>query len=212
MNQDLEALALVRDLSNEDFELFRQALHVLTSKTFIIRGIEKEQELYNFTVRNAALFEAWFSCMDASLVRDEGLGVIAFRGQGNIRLRLSREEICAVLALRLLYEDKKLEVSLTAFPALTVMDFQQKYNAVTGEEIKKTALVNILRRLSSCKLIALDSQDYADPDGLIRLYPSIPLSMDRNALDEAVAFLRNKDDGKGKGGEGQGEFPAEDEP
>jgi hypothetical protein len=209
MNQDLEALALVRDLSNEDFELFRQALHILTSKTFIIRGIEKEQELYNFTVRNIALFEAWFSCMDASLVRDEGLGVIAFRGQGNTRLRLSREEICAVLALRLLYEDKKLEVSLTAFPVLTVMDFQQKYNAMTGEEIKKTALINVLRRLSSCKLIAVDSQDYADPDGLIRLYPSIPLSMDRSALDEAVAFLRDKDDGKA--GEGQAELSAEDE-
>jgi hypothetical protein len=209
MNQDLEALALIRDLSNEDFELFREALHILTSKTFIIRGIEKERDLYNFTVRNAALFGAWFSCMDASLVRDEGLGVIAFRGQGNTRLRLSREEICAVLALRLLYEDKKLEVSLTAFPVLTIMDFQQKYNAMTGEEIKKTALVNILRRLSSCKLIAVDSQDYADPDGLIRLYPSIPLSMDRNALDEAVAFLRGKDDGKD--GEGPAEFAAEDE-
>ncbi|MDR0998782.1 MAG: DUF4194 domain-containing protein [Treponema sp.] len=210
MNQDLEALALIRDLSNEDFELFRQALHILTSKTFIIRGIEKERDLYNFTVRNTALFEAWFSCMDASLVRDEGLGVIAFRGQGNTRLRLSREEICAVLTLRLLYEDKKLEVSLTAFPVLRVMDFQQKYNAMTGEEIKKTALINILRRLSSCKLIAVDSQDYADPDGLIRLYPSIPLSMDRSALDEAAAFLRNRDEGKA--GEGQAEFSGEDEP
>jgi hypothetical protein len=203
MNQDLDALALIRDLSNEDFEQFRQALQTLTSKTFIIRGIEKERELYNFTVRNIALFEAWFSCMDASLVRDEGLGVIAFRGQGNTRLRFSREEICAVLTLRLLYEDKKLEVSLAAFPSLTVMDFQQKYNAVTGEEIRKTALINVLRRLSSCKLIAVDSPDYADPEGLIRLYPSIPLSIDRNALDEAVAFLRNGE---------QGESAAEDEP
>jgi hypothetical protein len=210
MNQDLEALALIRDLSNEDFERFRQALHILSSKTFIIRGIEKERELYNFTVRNIALFEAWFSCMDASLVRDEGLGVIAFRGQGNTRLRFSREEICSVLALRLLYEDKKREVSLTAFPVVTVMDFQQKYNAATGEDIRKTALINVLRRLSSCKLIAVDSQDYADPEGLIRLYPSIPLSMDRNALDEAVAFLRSRENNKDE--EGQAEFPAEDEP
>ncbi|MDR0400905.1 MAG: DUF4194 domain-containing protein [Treponema sp.] len=209
MNQDLEALALIRDLSGDDFERFRQALHILCSKTFIIRGIERERELYNFTVRNIALFEAWFSCMDASLVRDEGLGVIAFRGQGNTRLRFSREEICSVLALRLLYEDKKQEVSLAAFPVVTVMDFQQKYNAATGEDIRKTALINVLRRLSSCKLIAVDSPDYADPEGLIRLYPSIPLSMDRKALDEAVAFLRNRENGKDE--EGQAEL-AEDEP
>jgi hypothetical protein len=58
-------------------------------------------------------------------------------------------------------------------------------------------------------LIALDSPDYADPEGLIRLYPSIPLSMDRNALDEAVAFLQNRE---GKGGEAGPDFAGEDEP
>jgi hypothetical protein len=192
MNQDLEALSRIQELSADEFERFRKAAHILTSKTFIIRGIGKERELYDFTVRNIALFEAWFSCMDASLVRDENLGVIAFRASGLVRLHFTREEICAVLALRLLYEDKKLEVSLAAFPVVSVADFQQKYNAMTGDEIRKTALINVLRRLSSCKLIAIDSQDYADPETIIQLYPSILMSMDRNALDEAVAFLEGK--------------------
>jgi hypothetical protein len=56
------------------------------SKTFIIRGIDKERELYDFAIRNIGIFEAWFLCMDTSLVRDESLGVIAFRGSGNTRL------------------------------------------------------------------------------------------------------------------------------
>jgi hypothetical protein len=192
MNLDLEALSLIRELSADEFERFRKAVHILTSKTFIIRGIGKERELYDFTVRNIVLFEAWFSCMDASLARDENLGVIAFRGSGLVRMYFTREEICAVLALRLLYEDKKLEVSLTSFPVVSVADFQQKYNAMTGDKIRKTALINVLRRLSSCKLIAIESQDYADPEALIQLYPSILMSMDRNALDEAIAFLENK--------------------
>jgi hypothetical protein len=207
MNRDLDALGLIRDLSPSEFELFKAALNVFTSKTFIIRGIDRERELYNFTLRNIALFEAWFSCMDASLAHDENLGVIAFRGSGKTRLHFSREEICAVLALRLLYEEKKLEVSLAAFPVAAIADFQQKYNAMTGEEIKKTALVNVLRRLSSCKLIAVDSQDYADPGGLIRLYPSIPLCVNRDALDDAIAFLENREDGKDGGG-----LSAEDAP
>jgi hypothetical protein len=140
--------------------------------------------------------------MDASLVRDESLGVIAFRGQGNTRFHFSREEICAVLVLRLLYEDKKREVSLASFPVVTISDFQQKYNAMTGDEIRKTALINVLHRLSSCKLVAVDSQDYADPEGLILLYPSIPLSIDRDGIDEAVRFLRSKDGGgEDEGGE-----------
>jgi len=192
MNHDIDALALIRELSSNEFERFKTALSTLTSKTFIIRGIDKEQELYDFTIRNIALFEAWFSCMDAMLVRDESLGVIAFRGAGNTRLRFSRDEICAVLVLRLLYEDKRLEVFLTKFPVVTIRDFQDKYNAMTGEDIKKTALTKVLSRLSSCKLVSVESQDYADPEGIIQLYPSIPLSIDRNALDEALALLEDK--------------------
>jgi hypothetical protein len=189
MNQDIDALVLIRDLSSDDFEKFRTVLHILTSKTFIIRGIDKEWELYDFTVRNIALFDAWFFCMDASLVRDESLGVIAFRGSGNTRLYFSKDEICAVLVLRLLYEDKKLEVTLTKFPVITVRDFQDKYNAMTGDEINKTTLKKVLAKLSGCKLLSVESQDYAEPEGIIQLYPSIPLSIDRNALDEAVELL-----------------------
>ena len=203
MNQDLDALTLIRDLSSDEFERFKTALGILTSKTFIIRGIDKERELYDFTIRNIVLFETWFSCMDAVLVRDESLGVIAFRGSGNTRLRFSRDEICAVLVLRLLYEDKRLEVSLTKFPVVSVRDFQDKYNAMTGEEIKKTALIKVISRLSSCKLVSVESQDYSDPEGIIQLYPSIPLSIDREALDEALTELGNRGgaDGNAEGEE-----------
>ena len=194
MNQDLAALSLIQELSGDDFERFRAAIRMLTTKTFIIRGLEKERDLYHFTIRNISLFEAWFSCMDVALVRDESAGVIAFRGSGGNRLFFSREEICAVLVLRMIYEDKKLEVSLTAFPIVSIAGFQQKYNATTGEDIKNTALINVLRRLVSCKLIGLESKDYADPEGLIQLYPSIPLSVNRDALDEGIAFLNRRED------------------
>jgi hypothetical protein len=75
---------------------------------------------------------------------------------------------------------------------------------MTGDEIKKTALINVLRRLSSCKLVSVESQDYADPEGIILLYPSILLSIDREGIDDAVSFLRNKDRddaGQDEGGE-----------
>jgi hypothetical protein len=201
MNQDLDALVLIRDLSSDEFERFKTALHILTSRTFIIRGIDKERELYDFTIRNISLFEAWFSCMDAVLARDESLGVIAFRGAGSTRLFFSKDEICAVLVLRLLYEEKRLEVTLTKFPVICVRDFQDKYNAMTGEDVRKTALIKILTRLSSCKLISVESNDYAEPEGIIQLYPSIALSIDRNALDAAVALLGNNDTAEDTSGE-----------
>ena len=192
MNQDLDSLLLIRELSSDEFERFKTAVHTLTSKTFIIRGLDKERELYDFTIRNIALFEAWFSCMNAVLVRDESLGVIAYRGSGSTRFYFSREEICAVLVMRLIYEDKRLEVKLTKFPVISVRDFQDKYNAMTGEEIKKTILEKVLSRLSSCKLISVEGRDYTNPEGIIQLYPSIPMSIDRNTLDTAIAVLEDR--------------------
>ncbi|MDR2133965.1 MAG: DUF4194 domain-containing protein [Treponema sp.] len=189
MIQDLEGLTLITELTEADFDLFRAAVRILLTRTFIIRGIDREEELYHFTIRNSELFDAWFSCMDASLVRDEGLGVVCFRGGGDTRIRLGREETCALLTARLFYEEKRAELSLTAFPAITVFDFVQRYNVLVGDEIKKTRLVEVLRRLQSHKLIEIDSRDPSDVEGMIVLYPSLAMSVDRDSIDELLRSL-----------------------
>jgi hypothetical protein len=207
MIQDLEGLHLITELTEGDFDLFKAAVHTLLAKTFIIRGMDREEELYDFTIRNSGLFDAWFSCMDGSLVRDEGLGVICFRGGGDTRLRLGREETCALLTARLLYEEKRAELSLTAFPSVTVFDFIQKYNVMVGDEIKKTRLIDVLRRLQSHKLIGTDSQDLSDAEGMIILYPSLAMSVDRDSIEELLASLSRRE----KAAEdGTAELPAEE--
>jgi hypothetical protein len=203
MSNDLEGLTLITELVDNDFDLFKIAVRTLLTKTFIIRGIDKEEALYDFTIRNSSLFDSWFSCMDASLVRDEGLGVICFRGGGDTRLRLGREETCALLTARLLYEEKRVELSLTAFPTVTVFDFVQKYNVMVGDEIKKTRLIEVLRRLQSHKLVEVDSQDRSDMEGMIILYPSLAMSVDRDSIDELLMSLAHK----GKTGGGEAELP-----
>jgi hypothetical protein len=189
MRSETEDLSRISELTDDDFDLFRASLGILLSKTFILRGIPREEELYNFTVRNMPLFDAWFYCMDARLVKDESLGVIAFRGGSGVRLRLGREETCALLVFRLLYEEKRTELTLAAFPTVTVLDFVQKYDAMTNDHLKKTRLIEIQRRLQSLKLIEMVSSDPADMDGMILLYPSLALSVDRDSVDGLLASL-----------------------
>jgi hypothetical protein len=168
---------------------------MLLSKTFIIRGKEREEELYDFTIRNMPIYDAWFSCMDAKIIKDESLGVIAFRGGSGTRLRLGREETCALLVFRLLYEEKRTELSLTSFPSVMVLDFEEKYNAMTNASLKKTRLAEILRRLESHKLVDVLASDPADKEGLIVLYPSLAISVDRDSIDEILGSLVSKDAG-----------------
>jgi hypothetical protein len=188
---DAASLTSIPELSDEDFDLFKNTLKTLVSKTFVIRGTEKDQVLYDFAIRNIELFDAWFSCIDATLVRDESLGVIAFRSTRGTRLPLNRDETCALLVFRLLYEEKRKELSLQDFPSISVFDFISRYNAMTQNEIRKTRLVEIIRKLKSHKLIEslADDSSIVDPESIILLYPSLAIAIDRDSIDELIASL-----------------------
>jgi hypothetical protein len=192
----MEYISQITELTDDEFDLFKASLRILLSKTFIIRGREQEEELYDFTIRNMPIYDAWFSCMDAGIVKDESLGVIAFRGGGSTRLRLGREETCALLVFRLLYEEKRTELSLTSFPSVTVLDFVEKYNAMTNSVLRKTRIEEILRRLQSHKLIDVLSSDLSDSESLVVLYPSLAICIDKDGIDELLSTLTVKTTGE----------------
>jgi hypothetical protein len=195
MKSEIDYIARISELTDDEFDLFQASLKMLLSKTFIIRGKEREEELYDFTIRNMPIYDAWFSCMDAKIVKDESLGVIAFRGGSGTRLRLGREETCALLVFRLLYEEKRTELSLTSFPSVTVLDFVEKYNAMTNGSLKKTRLAEILRHLQSHKLIEVLSSDVTDAEGLVVLYPALAVSVGRDSIDELLGSLVSREGG-----------------
>jgi hypothetical protein len=197
-------LSLIAELSDGDFGLFQKSIQTLLAKTFIIRGNQKDEELYDFTIRNVHLFDAWFSCMDARIVRDESLGVIAFRGNSDTRLHLGREETCALLVLRFIYEEARTELALSAFPSVTVFDFLQKYKAMTGADLRKTRLTDILYKLRAHKLIRIASEEPADMDTQLILYPSLAIGVDRDSIDE-ISSLCAAGDGEKTADEGNAE-------
>jgi hypothetical protein len=205
VKSEVEYISRITELTDDEFDLFQASLKTLLSRTFIIRGKEHEEALYDFAIRNMPLYDAWFSCMDAKIIKDESLGVIAFRGGAGTRLRLGREETCALLVFRLLYEEKRTELSLTSFPSVTVFDFVEKYNAMTNGSLKKTRLLEVLRRLQSHKLIEALASDITDGDGLIVLYPSLAISVDRDSIDELLSTLASKETDAGESGSADAE-------
>jgi hypothetical protein len=97
---------------------------------------------------------------------------------------------------RLLYEEKRAELFLTAFPTVRIGDFVDRYNAMTDEKLKKTRQKEIFRRLRSYKVIDFDTSDFADPEGTMILYPSLAMGIDRDGIDELMAQAAKKEDDK----------------
>ncbi len=192
MTVDAENLILIGELSDTEFDLFKAAVRTLLSRTFLVRGIERSDQVYDFAVRNIRLLEAWFGCADMELRRDEILGVVACRAGHDMRLRLSRDETCALLVFRLMFEEKRTELSLTGYPSISVFEFAQRYRAVVGDDLKKTRLETVLRKLAGCRLMEIPS-DPANPDGIIVLYPSLAMVLDQKGIDEISAAVSKED-------------------
>jgi hypothetical protein len=95
-----------------------------------------------------------------------------------------------MLVARIMYEEKRTELTLTTFPVITVEDFVQKYDALTGAKLNKTHLSDILRRLQTHKLIDINSAGFSGADGTMILYPSIAMTVDHDSIDEMLSALR----------------------
>jgi hypothetical protein len=191
MIHDARDLAALADLTDGERDVFSRATQALLARSFIVRGSEKDDSLWDFAIRNIRLLELWFSFAGITIKRDEILGVIAIRPLPIMRTRLSKEETVALLVLRLLFEEKRKELSLARFPSVSVFDFVQRFNAVTNQELKKTRLIEVLRLFSRWRLISIEGE-FANPDSTMVLYPSISMSLDQEGVEEILGALEKE--------------------
>jgi len=91
-----------------------------------------------------------------------------------------------------MFEEKRTELSLTGYPSISVFEFAQRYRAVVGDDLKKTRLETVLRKLAGCRLMEIPS-DPANPDGIIVLYPSLAMVLDQKGIDEISAAVSKED-------------------
>lgn len=212
MKPEPSEMALIGELTDADFDAFKSCARTLLGKTFLMRGLEREERLYEFALRNIRILETWFSCAGIELRRDEGLGVIACRAGHDMRARLGREETAALLIARLIFEEERGALRLSRFPSVTVGDFLRRFATVTGIEPKKTRMAEAFRRLTHFRLVSLSS-DPSDPDGTIVLYPSLALALDAQAIEEiekALEAERGAADKAGADGPGDSKDAAEE--
>ncbi|HOE07725.1 MAG TPA: DUF4194 domain-containing protein [Treponemataceae bacterium] len=175
-------------LTDSETDIFKSCIKTLLSSSFIIRGYKNNDRLYTFAVRNFDLLESWFSYADIDLKKDEALGVIAIRSGADMRIRLSRDETCALIIIRIMYEEKRNEISLSQFPSILIFDFLQKFKAVTSLELKKTRLKEILKKLSAFSLIEIEGDPF-ESEAVIILYPSILFTIDSFMIDEVLGGI-----------------------
>ena len=118
---------------------------------------------------NFDLFEAYLELAGWGLKKDENLGIVSWEGPPKARLNLNKEESIVLLILRILFEEKGGNITLHGERTILQQEFQDKYRILTETSLKKTQLINLLKRFQGLRLIK-SIGDEGNPETVILRY------------------------------------------
>lgn len=204
-------MEVLEKMSQKDREQFRRTCGKLLSSCFICKRNENTKADYYFVMRLRETFEEYLGVLGLSLEISEQYGVIQLvsrEGLGHASLKLADSII--LLILRILYDEKKRELSLTDV-VVNVGDIQEKYLSmkVRDKQIDKTTMSNALRTLKRYNLVNLLDRDMSQEDGRVLIYDSILMAVRVEDIQRVSELIDKYRKGGSKADEAVEENPAD---
>ncbi len=177
-------------------EKFRIAANKLLNSCFLIKKKEDTRNDYIFILQNKELFIEYFDLLGYRLEISESQGVVSLiNSNGTGRLRLKKIESILLLLLRLLYLEKRKELSLTEDVVVLTDELNQKYSMLkidSKSNLDKTTLRETLRLFRKYNLVTVIDKDAAASDARIKIYPSILFAVSNTILNSIYDAVLQK--------------------
>jgi hypothetical protein len=177
-------------------EKFRTTSHKLLNNCFVIKKKEDTRNDYIFIVQNKEYFTEYFDLLGYDVEINEMQGVIALKSiNGTGRLRLKKDESIILLILRLLYIEKKKELSLNEDVVILSDEIHDKFNMLRIElkkKLDKTRLKEIIRLFKKFNLIDPIDKDVTKHDARIKIYPSIMFAVTNDDINRYYNEINEK--------------------
>lgn len=172
-------MELLENMLQKDRNEFRRVCNKLMSICFICRKNENTKGDYYFILRNRAVFQEYLEVLGYILEINEEYGVIQLVNRENYNhLNLKLYDSIILLILRILYDEKKRELSLTDV-VVNLGDIQEKYISlkIRDKQIDKTTMNNALRLFRRFNLIELLDRELTQEESRIIIYDSILMAV-----------------------------------
>ncbi|MCD8379090.1 MAG: DUF4194 domain-containing protein [Lachnospiraceae bacterium] len=163
----------------KDKDEFRRVCNKLMSTCFIVKRNEATRADYYFILRMKPVFERYLDVLGYSLEINEDYGVIQLVNRENYNhLNLRLNDSIILLILRILYDEKKRELSLTDV-VVNLGDIQEKFLSlkIREKQIDKTTMGNALRLFKRYNLIEILDRELNQEDSRIIIYDSILMAI-----------------------------------
>lgn len=186
-------------------EKFRTAANKLLNACFIVKKKEETRNDYVFILQHRQLFNDYFSLLGYQVEINEGHGVVALVNvNGTGRLRLKKIESVLLLIMRLLYLEKRKELSLVDDVIVLTDEIQQKYSMLKigpKANLDKTTLRDVIRLFRRYNLIAPLDREVTLSDARIKIYASILFAVPNDNLNSMYDTVNEKLNQYATGGE-----------
>lgn len=193
------------NISDEKFDMFKVCANKLLNKCFILKKNGADREQYYFILQMQQIFKEYFEFLDYELMVNENDEIIYLIGNNSSsRLRLKKYESIILLILRLLYVEKKQELSETSSIICSSLEICEKYFALKIKSklnLDKVTLRDSLAIFKRYNLINVLDRDVAQDDCRIELYPSIFFGLPNSEIAAAYDATQEKIKKYSNGGE-----------
>ena len=173
---------------------FKSAANKLLGECFLLKKHKDTASDYNYILNNKDAFIEFFDILGYELIMDEQNGVIGLNNpSGTGRIHLKKIESIMILILRLLYIEKRKQLSQIDDVIIIADEIYDKYNMLKmNAKLDKTTMRNTLGMFQRCHLIAKLDADMSNPDTRITIFPSILFAVTVSSLDDLYQSAKDK--------------------
>lgn len=183
----------------KDKDEFKRISNRLLSSCFICKGNQISRSDYYFVLKYREKFHDLLGILGYRLEINEEYGVIQLTNPQNYNhLNLKLYESIMLLILRILYDEKKRELSAANEVIINLGDIQDKYLSlkIRDKMIDKTTMRNALSLFRRFQLIETLDKDLTNEESRILIYDSILLAVRVEDIRQAYEKLEQYRKGK----------------
>ncbi len=192
---------LLEGMLQRDQEEFRRICNKLINICFLCKKNETTKSDYYFVLKYKEKFEILLGTLGYRIEINEEYGVVQLtNGQNVNRQNLKLYESIILLIMRILFDEKKRELSMSDEVIVTLGDIQDKYMIlkIRDKMIDKTTMNNTLRFLRRYQLIELLDNDVSNEESRILIYDSILMAVRVEDIKQVYGKIETYRKGKMK--------------
>lgn len=171
---------LLEGMLQRDQDEFGRICNKLINICFLCKKNESAKSDYYFVLKHMDKFESLLGTLGYRLEHNEEYGVIQLTNARNVnRLNLKLYESIILLILRILFDEKKRELSVSDEVIVNLGDIQDKYISlrIRDKMIDKTTMGNALRLFKRYQLIELLDNNLGNEESRVLIYDSILMAV-----------------------------------